>query len=82
MVQVLSFEVSQSKYRLRMLSGRMGLFLLKPSQTPWCAYCKHLFVVLMYEEMALVRGCCNPRPPCLIAMLAMMCEWVGRSKII
>ena len=55
-----------------MFSGSIGCGLLVPSQTPFLTYCKQRLVDIMYEVIALSRGCCKPRPPCLMERLDMM----------
>ena len=53
-----------------MLSGSFGL--LTPSHTPSLTYWRHRLVDIIYDVMALIRGCWRPSPPCLIVRFDMM----------
>ena len=50
-------------------------------QTPSVANCMHRLVVIMAVGMADCIGWGSPRPPCLIDIVAISCEWRGMSLV-
>ena len=79
-LKVFALDVCQSLYSdVKVCGSFIGMVVLL-IQMPLLAYCRHLFVERTKVGMARERGCAMPRPPDVVAIVAMRDACLGRER--